>query len=63
MSPPVACEHSYQASLTPPPYEGMPVTGRPESVVVCGRPVVAADLLTAPEPHGRHLRSGPLSGL
>jgi N-acyl-D-aspartate/D-glutamate deacylase len=44
-----------------PPYEGMRVTGRPESVVVGGRPVMAAGLLTAPEPHGRHLRSGALS--
>jgi dihydropyrimidinase len=43
------------------PYEGMPVTGWPETVVVGGRPVVAGGRLTDPEPRGRHLRSGPLS--
>lgn len=43
------------------PYEGMQVTGWPETVVVGGRPVVDAGRLTDPEPRGRHLRSGPLS--
>jgi dihydropyrimidinase len=43
------------------PYEGMQVTGWPETVVVGGRPVVDAGRLTDAEPRGRHLRSGPLS--
>ncbi|MGW3109266.1 amidohydrolase family protein [Streptomyces sp. NPDC001100] len=43
------------------PYEGMTVTGWPETVVAGGRPVVDADRLTDAEPRGRHLRSGPRS--
>ncbi|MFD3586863.1 hypothetical protein [Streptomyces sp. NPDC058683] len=42
------------------PYEGMPVTGWPETVVVGGRPVVEAGRLTDTERRRRHLRSGPL---
>ncbi|WP_443044883.1 hypothetical protein [Streptomyces sp. NBC_00343] len=43
------------------PYEGIPVTGRPETVVVGDCPGIDAGRLTDPEPRGRHLRSGPLS--
>lgn len=42
------------------PYEGISITGRPTTVVVAGRPVVAAGRLLDPAPHGRHLRSRAL---
>ncbi|MFJ9898425.1 dihydropyrimidinase [Streptomyces sp. NPDC091280] len=43
------------------PYEGLTVTGWPETVVVGGRPVVTTGRLTDPNSQGRHLRSDPLS--
>ncbi|WP_326595357.1 dihydropyrimidinase [Streptomyces sp. NBC_01803] len=42
------------------PYEGLPVTGWPSTVVVGGRVVVDDGHLTDAAPHGRHIPSGAL---
>jgi dihydropyrimidinase len=42
------------------PYEGLLVTGWPETVVARGRVLVDGGHLTDPEPHGRHIPSAPL---
>jgi len=41
------------------PYEGMRLTGRPETVLVNGRPVVEDNALADPTPRGRHIRAVP----
>lgn len=43
------------------PYEGMQITGRPETVLVRGRVVIDNTTLQAPTPQGRHLKSSPLT--
>jgi len=43
------------------PYEGMRVTGRPETVLVNGRPVIEEGVLTDSTPRGRHLQATPFS--
>ncbi|TYK46841.1 dihydropyrimidinase [Actinomadura decatromicini] len=42
------------------PYEGMQITGRPETVLVRGRAVVDNNTLQDPTPQGRHLKAGPV---
>lgn len=42
------------------PYQGLPVRGRIDTVIVRGRPVVDSGVLIDPEPKGRSLAANPL---
>jgi dihydropyrimidinase len=42
------------------PYQGLPVRGRVDTVIVQGRPVIDDGVLIDPEPRGRSLAGNPL---
>jgi dihydropyrimidinase len=42
------------------PYQGLPVRGRVDTVIVRGRPVIVSGVLIDPEPRGRSLAAEPL---